>query len=65
MSHSDEKLTKRWYRRTLWEPSFACLIGLGLVMLMQPWSIDIFSHSFTVLLSGVVGYSVAGKLPKE
>ena len=39
------------------------LIGAGLVMLMQPFSLDVFSYSFVVLLAGVVGYSIAGKLP--
>jgi hypothetical protein len=38
------------------------LIGLGALMLMQPLSIDLYSYSFVVLLAGVVGYSIAGKL---
>jgi hypothetical protein len=38
------------------------LIGAGLVMLMQPFSLDVYSYSFIVLLAGVVGYSMAGKL---
>ena len=33
------------------------LIGLGLAMLMQPWSLDIYSYSFAVLLAGVAGYT--------
>jgi hypothetical protein len=38
-------------------------IGLGLVMLMQPWSLALYSHAFAVLLIGVIGYSIATKLP--
>jgi hypothetical protein len=53
----------RWLRRAPWERGTATLIGLGLVMLMQPWSIDVYSYAFTVLLAGVIGYSIAGKLP--
>ena len=53
----------RWLRRTPWERGTAALIALGLAMLMQPWSMDAFSYSFVVLLAGVVGYSIAGKLP--
>ncbi|MBX3588975.1 MAG: hypothetical protein AB7I35_13255 [Ramlibacter sp.] len=53
----------RWLRRAPWERGTALLIGLGLLMLMQPWSIGVFSYGFTVLLAGVVGYSIAGKLP--
>jgi len=39
------------------------LIALGAVMLMQPLSLDLFSYSFVVLLAGVIGYSIAAKLP--
>ena len=53
----------RWFRRAPWERLTLALIALGLFMLMQPWSLEIFSHSFVVLLAGVIGYSVAGKLP--
>lgn len=53
----------RWLRRTPWERASAAVIGLGLVMLMQPWSIEVYSYAFTVLLAGVIGYSIAGKLP--
>jgi hypothetical protein len=53
----------RWLRRAPWERGTATLIGLGLVMLMQPWSIEVYSYAFTVLLAGVIGYSIAGKLP--
>jgi hypothetical protein len=65
MSTTDKPPVSRWVRRELWEPIFSALIGIGLVMLMQPWSIDVYGYSFSVLLMGVLGYSVAGKLPKE
>ena len=54
---------KAWFQRRPWERVTVALIGAGLVMLMQPWSIELYSHSFVVLLAGVVGYSIAGKLP--
>jgi hypothetical protein len=57
--------TPRWLRRAPWEHSTSALIGLGLVMLMQPWSMEAYSYSFIVLLTGVIGYSVAGKLPQK
>jgi hypothetical protein len=56
---------KRLFRRTPWEHGTTGVIGLGLAMLMQPWSIDIYSYGFTVLLAGVIGYTIAGKLPKS
>jgi hypothetical protein len=60
---STPSLLKRALRRTPCERATAALIGLGLVMLMQPWSLEVFSYGFTVLLAGVVGFSIAGKLP--
>ncbi len=54
---------KRWMSRERWEPASMALIGLGLLMLMQPWLLDIYSYSFAVLLAGVAAYTVAGKLP--
>jgi hypothetical protein len=54
----------RWLRRAPWEHGSSALIGLGLAMLMQPWSIEVYGYGFTVLLAGVIGYSVAGKLPQ-
>jgi hypothetical protein len=30
---------------------------------MQPWSLDAYGYSFPVLLAGVIGFSIAGKLP--
>jgi hypothetical protein len=47
------------------EQATGALIGIGLAMLMQPWSIDVFSYGFPVLLVGVVGYDIAGKLAKK
>jgi hypothetical protein len=53
----------RLLRRRPWERVSMTLIGLGAVLLMQPVSIELFGHSFVVLLAGVVGYTIAGKLP--
>ena len=33
----------RWLRRKPWERATIELIGLGLAMLMQPWSIDLYA----------------------
>ncbi|NPC57398.1 hypothetical protein [Caenimonas soli] len=57
--------TPRWLRRGPWEHGTSALIGLGLVMLMQPWSLTAYSYSFVVLLAGVIGYSIAVKLPEH
>jgi hypothetical protein len=54
----------RWLRRTPWERATMGLIGLGLALLMQPWSLTAYGYSFPVLLAGVFGFSIAGKLPR-
>jgi hypothetical protein len=51
--------------RRVAEPASIVLIGLGLAMLMQPWSLWLYGHSFAALLAGVAGYTVAGKLPQN
>jgi hypothetical protein len=65
MSTSDRKPARAWLRRGPWENTTTALIGLGLAMLMQPWSLDVYSYAFDVLLAGVLGYSIAGKLPQD
>jgi hypothetical protein len=59
------KPTPRWLQRAPWEQGTAGLIGLGLVMLMQPFWMEAYTYSFAVLLAGVVGYSIAAKLPEH
>ena len=58
------KPTPIWMRRGIWEPATLVTIALGLAMLMQPFAKVLFTYSFIVLLAGVVGYSIAGKLPE-
>jgi len=53
-----------WTSRQLWEPLTLGLIALGLVMMMQPFSAELFRYSFTVTLLGTLGFAVAGKLPE-
>ena len=40
------------------------MIGLGIVMLMQPFSIDLYSYSFVTILAGTVGFVVVSHFPK-
>jgi hypothetical protein len=39
------------------------LIGLGVVMLMQPFSLDLFSYSFVTLLAGTLGFVLVSHFP--
>lgn len=55
---------RRWFRRDPWENAATALIALGVVMLMQPFSIDLYGWSFAVILTGTVVFTVAGKFPE-
>ena len=63
--NSPTNTRSRWYPSAFWERASAGILGLGLVMLMQPWSLTLFSYSFTVVLLGVILFSIAVKLPQD
>jgi len=39
------------------------LIGLGVVMLMQPFSVQLYSHSFITILVGTLGFVIVSHFP--
>ena len=45
-------------RRGPWEMLSSILIGLGVVMLMQPFALWLFTYSFAVILAGTVMFLV-------
>ncbi len=55
---------KRWFRRGPWEAGATALIGLGIVMLMQPFSIALFGYSFVTILGGTLGFVVVSHFPE-
>lgn len=50
-------------RRGPWELVASLLIGLGVVMLMQPFFLWAFSASFLVTLAGTVMFIVVSHFP--
>jgi len=54
---------RRWFRRGPWENGATALIGLGVVMLMQPFSIDLYGYSFVTTLAGTLGFVVVSHFP--
>ena len=58
MSGPDRQSVGPWriFRRAPWENGATALIGLGVVMLMQPYSLWLFSYSFAVLVVIHVGF---------
>jgi hypothetical protein len=55
---------KRWLKRGPWEMSAVIIISLGVVMLMQPVSLTLYSYSFVTLLVGTGLFTVVSKFPE-
>jgi hypothetical protein len=53
----------RWLRRGPCETATMTLIGLGVVMLMQPFSLSLFSYSFVTILVGTLGFVIVSHFP--
>jgi hypothetical protein len=51
-------------RRAEWELLASLLIGLGVLMLMQPIALWIYSWSFAVLLAGIVLFIIVSHFPE-
>lgn len=54
----------RFFRRGPWENFATLLIALGIFMLMQPFSLDLFGYSFAVILTGTVGFVIVSHFPE-
>ncbi len=54
----------RWFRRGPWENVATALIGLGIVMMTQPFSLDLYSYSFVTILTGTLGFVVVSHFPE-
>ena len=66
MSERVERRASRfplWLRRGPSEAVAMALIGLGVVMLMQPFSLDLFSYSFVTILAGTLGFVIVSHFP--
>jgi hypothetical protein len=66
MSNQVERRASRfplWLRRGPCEDITMTLIGLGVVMLMQPFSLNLFSYSFVTILAGTLGFVIVSHFP--
>ena len=54
----------QWARRGLMENIAVVLIALGVLMLVQPFSLDLYGWSFSVVLAGTVMYVIVSKFPE-
>ncbi|MEP2785044.1 MAG: hypothetical protein ABJO67_10275 [Pseudoruegeria sp.] len=52
------------FRRGPWEMLATILIALGVIMLMQPFAIELYSYSFIVTLVGTVMFIIVSHFPE-
>jgi hypothetical protein len=66
MSESSSKsFSAAWlFKRAPWENAATVLIGLGIVMLVQPFSLDVYGYSFATILAGTVGFVIVSHFPQ-
>ena len=51
-------------RRGPWEMVASILIALGVIMLMQPFALGIYTYSFIVTLVGTVMFIIVSHFPE-
>jgi hypothetical protein len=56
-------LWRRILKRRPWENLATLLIGLGVVMLMQPVSLTLYSYSLVTILIGTLMFVIVTKFP--
>ncbi len=54
----------RYFRRGPWENAAVLLIALGVVMLMQPFALSLFTYSFVTILAGTVMFVIVSHFPE-
>ncbi|UWQ18255.1 hypothetical protein [Jannaschia sp. M317] len=52
------------FRRGPWEMLASILIALGVVMLMQPFALVLYTYSFLVTLVGTVMFIIVSHFPE-
>ncbi|TAK92379.1 MAG: hypothetical protein EPO06_00780 [Burkholderiaceae bacterium] len=55
---------RRIFRRGPWENGSTALICAGILMLMQPFMLQLYTWSFAVILAGTVGFIITSHFPE-
>ena len=55
---------RRIFRRGPWENGATVLIALGVIMLLQPFSLEVYSNAFGVILAGTLGFMIVSHFPE-
>ena len=66
MSRDSAKTNRgpRLFKRGPWENAATVAIALGVFMLMQPFSLALYTYSFAVILCGTVGFVIVSHFPE-
>ncbi len=54
----------KFLRRGFLENVASSLIGLGILMFMQPFSMFMYSHSFKFILTGTLAFVIVSHFPE-
>jgi hypothetical protein len=52
------------FRRGPWENAAMTTIGIGVLMMTQPFFLDLYSYSFVTILGGSVGFVIVSHFPQ-
>jgi hypothetical protein len=64
-ANANRTAMRRWFRRGPWENAAAIAIGVGVVMLMQPFSLWLYSNAFAMILAGTIGFVIVSHFPED
>ena len=64
MSENTTHNLQRYFRRNFWEWIATVIILLGVVMLMQPFLLVLYTYSFAVILTGTVLFIIVSHFPE-
>lgn len=63
MSGAPRRAWPRWLRRGPMENVATALIAMGVLMLLQPFSLHLYTWSFVTTLAGTAMFVVVSKFP--
>lgn len=55
---------RTYFRRGPWEMAMTVMITLGVLMLVQPFAISLFTYSFVTILAGTIGFVIVSHFPE-
>lgn len=59
-----KKRWPRWARRGMMENIAIALIALGVLMLVQPFVLALYTYSFITVLAGTLMFTIVSKFPE-